>query len=506
MASGQAKLDIEWGLFEIKKKARLYELYSNYYKGIHRLTFATTEWRNEFGAIFSAFADNLCPSVIGAVRHRLSVIGFASAGGPDDPAAAGTPARPLLRRGRIGGEDDAADAAWAIWNDNRMDRRQKSIYREALIAGDTTVIVWPDDENPRRPIFHVQKPDKCVVRFSEENPGEIEYAVKAWITTTKRVRVTVYYRDRVERWISKGASQGGLPDKADRLVEYEGTADEPEEFELEVPAAVGKVPVVSFGYDALEGEPGRSRLADVVPLQDALNKSVADMLVAGEFQAIPQRVVIGWTPTEFDANGDPKPPWKSGADRILTLANENAKVAEWTAANLAAFITEQDSFRSEIARVSMTPLHYLLLTGQFPSGDALEEASAPLTAVVGDTKDGFGTSHEELMDLGLRFQGRGPASLTTLWKDVSSARNSKAFAETITEKRANGISRKQGLRELGYSDPEIDEMDEEEREEKLSADSSGEEPGPAPVPGAAGLASVEARAMRETMVEAAAAG
>lgn len=491
MASGQAKVDIEWGLAEIKKKARLYELYSNYYKGIHRLTFATTEWKNEFGAIFSAFADNLCPSVIGAVRHRLSVIGFASMGGPDDPAAAGV-SRPLLRRGRVGGEDDAADRAWAIWNDNRMDRRQKSIYREALLAGDVAVIVWPDDDDQRRPIFHVQKPDKCVVRYSEDNPGDVEYAVKAWITPAKRVRVSVYYRDRVERWISKGAGQTGLPDKADRLMEYEGTPDEPDEFELEVPSSVGRVPVVSFGYDALEGEPGRSRLADVVPLQDALNKSVADMLVAGEFQAIPQRVVIGWTPTEFDANGDPKPPWKSGADRILTLANENAKVAEWAAANLQAFIAEQDSFRSEIARVSFTPLHYLLLSGNFPSGDALHAAEAPLDAVVGDTKDGFGTSHEELMDIALRFAGVGTARLTTLWKD-SSAKNSKEQAETVEIKRGLGVSRRQGLRELGYSDPEIDEMDDEEREDRLGADADGTEPTPAPVPGAAGLAAIEGR-------------
>lgn len=491
MASGQAKIDIEWGLVEIRKRAALYALYSNYYRGIHRLTFATKEWRNEFGTIFSAFADNLCPSVIGAVRHRLSVIGFTSMGGADDPAAAGV-ARPLLRRGRVGGEDDAADLAWAIWNDNRMDRRQKSIYREALIAGDVAVIAWPDADDPRRPIFHVQKPDKCVLRYSEEQPGEVEYAVKAWITTGKKVRVNVYYRDRVERWTSKGAGATGLPEKASSLIEFTGTEQEPEEFELDNPAG-DRVPVVSFGYDALEGEPGRSRLADVVPLQDALNKSVADMLVAGEFQAIPQRVIIGWTPTEFDANGDPKPPWKSGADRILTLANENAKVAEWTAANLQAFIAEQDSFRSEIARVTMTPLHYLLLTGQFPSGDALEEASAPLTAVVGDTKDGFGTSHEELMDLGIRIRTGSGARLSTLWEETGSSRNTKAFAETVEIKRTLGISQKQGLRELGYSDPEIEEMDEEEQEAKLAADGRGEEPTPAPVPGAAGLAALEGR-------------
>lgn len=508
MASGQAKIDIEWGLTEIRKKSRLYVLYRNYYNGIHRLTFATKDWKNEFGTIFSAFADNLCPSVINAVRHRLSVIGFATSGSSNDPLQAGVPAGPapaegtkppmrrgLLARGRVGGSDDDADAAWEIWNRNRMDRRQKEIYREALIGGDVSVIVWTHPMNERQAVIHPQAPDKMAVRYSEDIPGEIEYAVKAWMTTDKRARVTVYYPDRIERWISPGKTAGGLPEKADRLIEYTGTEADPQPFELENP--IDRVPVAVFAYDAITGESGRSRLTDVIPLQDALNKEVADMLIAGEFQAVPQRLVIGWAPDEFDEQGNPKPPWKPGADRILTIASENAKAMQFEAANLEAFIKVQDSFRGEVARVSSTPLHRLLLTGQFPSGDAMQVANEPLDAVVEDTEDGFGSSHEDLFDIALQFErGRGQgAKLTTLWRDTAS-KNEKQHVETIEIKRRNGVSRRQGLREMGYSDPEIDEMDEEEQEDKLASDAKGEDPDPAPVPGAAGLAALEARARR----------
>ena len=513
MATGQAKIDIEWGLAEIKKKSRTYAIHRQYYDGIHRLTFATEDWKKSgFATLFSAFSDNLCPAVVNAVRHRLSVIGFVSAGSPDDPASAGVPvpvpareggesaARPpvrrkLLTRGRIGGDDDDADAAWEIWNSNRMDRRQKEIYREALIGGDVAVIVWNDPQDERRAVIHPQKPDKVAVRYSEDEPGRIEYAVKAWITTDKRARVTIYYADRIERWISPGKTQGGLPDKGDRFVEYVGTEAEPEDFEIENP--IDRVPVAVYSYDAITGEAGRSRLHDVIPLQDALNKTVADMLIAGEFQAIPQRLVIGYAPEEFDEAGNPKPPWKPGSDRIFTIANEQAKAMQFEAANLEMFIKVEDSFRAEVARVSSTPLHRLLLTGQFPSGDALQVANEPLDAVVEDTEDSFGNSHEDLFDIALQFQrGRGNgAKLTTLWRDTA-AKNAKQHAETVQIKRDLGISRRQGLREMGYSDPEIDEMDEEEQDEKLAGDSRGEEPTPAPVPGSSGLAAIEDRLAR----------
>ena len=52
------------------------------------------------------------------------------------------------------------------------------------------------------------------------------------------------------------------------------------------------VPVVPFP-NLGEGSFGMSELRDVVPLQDALNKTLLDMLVGSESQALPQRYALG---------------------------------------------------------------------------------------------------------------------------------------------------------------------------------------------------------------------
>jgi len=49
---------------------------SDYYDGRHRLAFTSEKFREAFGGMFSAFADNWCPLVVDAVEERLNVQGF----------------------------------------------------------------------------------------------------------------------------------------------------------------------------------------------------------------------------------------------------------------------------------------------------------------------------------------------------------------------------------------------------------------------------------------------
>jgi len=73
------------------------------------------------------------------------------------------------------------------------------------------------------------------------------------------------------------------------------------------PNPYGRVPVFHFPnrrvYDY-----GISDLADVIPIQDALNKALMDMLVAMEFGAFKQRWVTGIEYETDPVTGKPKPP------------------------------------------------------------------------------------------------------------------------------------------------------------------------------------------------------
>lgn len=459
----QSARDLEWGLAELKTRERDYLLARRYLEGDHRLAFATKDWTTQFGRLFTAFADNLCPSVLFAVRNRLSVIGF-SVAGDEDPTTGAEVAD------RTGGAPGAADLAWGIWNRNGMDRRQKELYLEALLGGDSYAIVWEHPNEEGRAIVYPNRPDQCVVRYDEEIPGRRAVALKAWILPDKRARANLYYDDRIEKYATRSPSSGGgLPTKATTFDEWTG-ADGMEA--AIVPHELEAVPVVPFTFGGSVGRRGRSRLADVIPIQDALNKSIADMLVAMEFQSIPQRWVVGYTPEIDPITQLPKKPFIPGADRLWGVTDPNARFGQFDAAALEPFIKVSDSFRAETARVSGTPLHYLLLSGEFPSGEALRAAESPLEALVSDTKDSFGTSIEETMALCMRVEGEEVLPLSTLWRDTTS-RGAKELAETLEIKKALGVPQRQIFRELGYSDPEIDAMLEEELEATRTRETEG---------------------------------
>lgn len=487
--------DIEWGTSELRRRARLWRTFHNYYIGRHRLAFATKEWRNEFGDLFSSFSDNLCPTVIHAVRNRLSVMGFTVPGEElateetTDPLTGEIVRRRTRTLGRVGGEEDAADRAWDAWNRNRMDRRQKTLYKSALIGGLSYALVWPDPVTGKA-VVYPHDMDRVAVRYDDEQPDRVILGMKGWIEQDKRARVNLYYEDRIEKYVTKRSSRGALPEKGDAFVPYE-----PDDGSGSVVTHdLGRVPIIEFGYDD-----GKSRLSDVLPLQDALNKSVADMLVTMEFQAIPQRYVVGYTP-EYGPDGKPIVPFAPGSDRIWGVQDPQARFGQFDPANLTQFVTVHDSFRGEVARVSSTPLHYLLLSGNFPSGEALRAAEAPLEAVSQDTRDSFGPSLEELMQLVLRIEGTVAESLSTLWRE-SVARGMKELAETIEIKRGLGVSKRQGLRELGYSDAEIEEMESEDLEAELGREAAGR-PEPIPmIPGASGLSRIERSSATRTAIE-----
>jgi hypothetical protein len=447
--------DVQWALDNLRKRAADIERYGRYYDGDHGIAFATQRWRRDFGVLFDKFRDNLCPAVVNALTDRLQLTALRTSGVDTEQADAETGERPT---------DPNAEDISVIWRDNRMDRRTGEVHLEAAKKGDGYLIVWPRGETSHDPVMMPQRSERMVVDYDEddERAGSIRVAGKVWpaIPSAKQWRLNLYYRDRITKWISAESSTTSLPDKATAFRRITGGADE-------LANPYGVVPVFHFANDASVGEYGHSELADVAPIQDALNKSVADMLVAMEFQALPQRWIAGLEPM-FDPEHPDRPvePFEPGADRIWQFVSEHTKAGQFDAADLRQFIAVQDSFRAETARVSRTPLHYLLLSGTFPSGEALRAAEAPLEAKAEDRRGSHGETWEDAFAFALRIR-RGEsaqANLTAVWADTAS-KSPKDEAETVTLKRGLGISERQGLRELGYTEDDIDRMEIEKEAE-----------------------------------------
>lgn len=421
----------EVALALLRANSPTYSLYRDYYLGEHRLAFASDKFRTAFGHLFRAFADNLCPAVVDAVADRLVI---------DDWSIDGQ------------GSEQGESSVSAVWRRNRGDRLSGEVHQEALREGDGYVLVWPDDSGAAR--LYPQRADRIVFIYSEDDPGVAEWAAKGWNVPSQRMyRLNIYYPDRIEKYACQSASATAIPDsgKAMRPFEVEG---EP----WPLPNAYGRVPIIHFATNAPVGGYGKSELADVVPLQDALNKAVTDMLVAMEYVALPQRYATGLE-VEFDPEtGKPKEPFRPGVERLWTSPAEGTRFGEFPAADLGQFTSVQDSFRAEVARVSGTPFHYLMLDrGGWPSGEAMKTAEARFLSRVNDRHLSFGASWSDVLRLALAIEGSIISDDVTIepdWRDPA-PRSEKEHVETLLGKVDLGLPKQQALIELGYSEDEV---------------------------------------------------
>ncbi len=335
-----------------------------------------------------------------------------------------------------------------------MDLRSGEVHAEALRSGDAYVIVWPDRDGI--PVIYPNDGVNCTVKCDPEVPGQLLWAAKAWLQDDKRLRLNMYYPDRIEKYVTRNVPSG-LPDNSNGFESFEVPG---EPWPLLNP--YGRVPMFHFANRGKIDGFGRSELADVIPLQDALNKAIADMLVAMEFVALPQRWATGLETDIDETTGKPKPLFVPGADRVWATAGTETRFGQFEAANLSQFLEVQEKFRKEIATVSNTPIHFLQPpSGDWPSGESLKTAESEFIAKVQHKQIRFGNVWEDVIGFALRIAGKGNGvRLSALWRDPT-PRNELDAANVAVLKSQVGVSERQLLREFGYSEDQIERMEQE---------------------------------------------
>jgi hypothetical protein len=421
--------DLTWALATIAANGQRAARPRAYYDGDHPLAFATAKFREAFGSQFAAFADNLMPVIADTLADRLQVDGFTT------------------------GTDVADERAREIWRRNRMAKRAGEVHQDAIIEGDSVLIVWPDAAEPNVPVFYPNAIGACAIRYDDEQPGFITRAAKAWQREDRHSRVNVYYPDRIEKYVSIKPSEGGLESKA---ASYERLAEENGAWPL--PNPYGKVPVFHFCNRGGIGQMGKSEMHEAMPVQDTLNKTVCDRVVAQEFYAFRQRWATGLDPGEDDQ-------MKTRPGGVWAVENGDVKFGEFSASDIEQYVTVAESDRKEIARVSRTPLHYFTLEGDFPSGEAQKTADGPLLAKTRDRQVSWGMVWADAMRFALQIAGAGDHDCETIWADTQPRNETEQLANAVV-KVGLGVSERQVLAEVGYTPEQIDTM----REQKATED------------------------------------
>lgn len=431
---------LDWLLAEVKAREAGYTTYQAYYDGDHPLVFATEKFINTFGPLFARLADNLAATVVDAIADRLQVRGFSGAAG---------------------------QAAEKLWGVNRMAQRHGEVHLEAGRSGDSYVLVWPDSTGTPR--MWPQRPNGIAVAYdAEDDPSRLLRAGKLWKRDDGRWRANIYYPDAIERWVVRGGATADQPDKASQFVEWTEDDSGPR-----VVNQWDEVPMKHFPNNAPPGSYGTSELRNVTVLNDALNKALADMLVAMEYVALPQRWATGIEP-EYDPVTNRERQVEAGADRLLRVGNDRAAFGQFPAADLTQFLRVQDSFRIAVARASGTPLHYFLVAegaGGTPSGEALKTLEVRLVRKIADRQAGFGDSWRQVVALGLRQAGAGIGAEPDIETDWESGETRDELREVEVQEAKLRIHRspRRCLVELGYDETEIEKIMAEREEEAAAA-------------------------------------
>jgi hypothetical protein len=167
-------------------------------------------------------------------------------------------------------------------------------------------------------------------------------------------------------------------------------------------------------------------------LQDRINQTVFDLLVAQTYTSMKVRYVSGMAPPlqrdhdtgelVLDEFGNPKPvPINHNAARFLFAEDENVKFGTLDESPLEGFIASIDMSIRHLAAVSQTPPHYLL--GQIAnlSAEALDAAETANARKGQEFRVGFGESWERVFRIAGELDGESSADDyqgEVIWRDM----------------------------------------------------------------------------------------
>lgn len=421
-------------LQRLDEPAARYADLDRYYDGKQPLAFLAPEAKLALGNRFGLMSSNIPRLAVTALAERLRITGFTG-----------------------------DTQLWADWVRCDLDQTSGVAHREALLLGDSYVIVWADRYG--RPSVTVESAKQVAVQV---DPGtrQITAAVKRW-ETRDATEAVLYLPDRIVRL---RADQRGATTNGFNTVE-------------EIANPLGAVPVVNLrNTDRIVGDFGCSEIDDLKPLVDALNKSLADMLVTSEYVGRPRRWATGIELTEepiLDVDGEPTGemvevnPIPEGA-RAMISESDAAKFGQLAGADLGGYEASVRVILGQIMAVSTLPAHYVgVFTDNPASADALRAAEASLTARAEARQATFGRAWEQVARLMVAVRdGRDPSMVDNIrvhWADAAT-RSVAQEADAVTKLFAAGLlPASYALSRLGYSDDEIIEIRTARRAEALDA-------------------------------------
>jgi hypothetical protein len=358
--------------------------FESYYRGQHRAPYTPETATREFRELVHRSTTNLTRLIVNTLTQRLIVDGFRSSQTSQENAP-----------------------QWQWWQANGMDARQKALYDEVAKHGYAGVMVLPPNDGPA-PVMRPVSPREWWCAWDDWSDDWPILALK------QPARPTEPVDPQAEDWELWHV----LDERARYVVRTHGSQAVLESEDIH---DLGHVPIVPYrnSWDLTRYPTGE--IEPLVAIQDRLNQTVFDLLVAQTYSASPQKWATGMAlPTGPD--GKPVIEMRAWAKSLWLTSDENAKFGSLPEANLKNIVEAIEQALRMYGLASQTPPHYLLGDLVNLSAEALLAADTTLAKKVADHQTILGEAHEQMFRLAGVAMGDEAAATDTAaqvrWRDT----------------------------------------------------------------------------------------
>lgn len=415
---------LEIGLNRLSTQAKAWQRRQDYVEGKQDDPFAPEGVNTEYKSLQKQSIANFLEIAMNAPVQRMQADGF-----------------------RTGRNDKADLTAWnEIWQPNKLDSRQKIVYKQMYIHGRGIMSVTPVRATPKTPKIRPENGKRVWIEPNPDDPFEGLFAVKQIGGLDGSVNAYVY-TDTV--WVQFTQAKG----RTDWGMTAMGRHN------------LGGLPFVTFDFNVdADGVP-HAPIDKLMPQQDAINTIRFNTLLAMQFSAYRQRVFTGFDPVARDAKGNPivrknadgtdmkdlnglpipilNTPGRLGVDRALVFPGELTKVFDLPESNLDNYIKVYDTFLNTFFSTGQIPPQYSLTKMANLTGDGMAGAESTFQSLITDLKMAAGESLESVMRLAGRVRGEPNEDVASevIWAS-SEIQSFAQIVDGVGKLITSGMSRK----------------------------------------------------------------
>lgn len=420
--------DLERAYKALNAKTNTYKTLWQYYDGDHPLVYTNKRLEEIFAGLDAKFIENWCAVVVDSIADRVILSGFTA------------------------GDDGTTQKLDALWDSVELNLEADDAHLCTFVTGEAFLIVWPDEDNQIQAYYNDSR--LCHVFYDAENPRKKSFATKWWDDVNGYRRLTLYYPDRLEYYVSNKKAENISSAKAFQLDEKMPTAENPYK----------EIPVFHF---RTERRTIKSELDNAIPLQNGINKLLLDMMVAAEYGAFRQKWVISNAQNLGKLKNAPNEIWDlPSGDGV----GQQTQVGEFSATDLSNYLEAIDKLAQAIGIITRTPKHYFFAQGGDPSGEALIAMEAPLNKKAQDRIARLTSTWRKVAAFALQVQGVAvPETTITPVFEKPETVQPRTQAETREIGARTGIPLTTLLRDEGWSEEQLRQMEDDKAQEQAAA-------------------------------------